>query len=77
VSDIFPIYEALWRRAQEEGVVVHYYEWPRDGTAGFFDAHSNNADADKTEIGVFRIGTADDEFMPSRTRGRGRISSTS
>ena len=78
--DLFDVYVALWRRAQEAGACVHYFDHPRGdppslrsdhtGASGWFLA---NADVEGAQpiIQVYRLECDDDSFTPSRSRGPG------
>jgi hypothetical protein len=42
--DTFPIYENLWRRAQGDGIFVHYGHWLDESLSGYFHPHSEEPD---------------------------------
>jgi hypothetical protein len=65
VIDVFPFYERLWRRAQRDGVFVHYRGIMLNGEAGYFA--SRHTEGRKPEIAIARPYYANDD-TPARER---------
>jgi hypothetical protein len=67
MGDIFAIYEALWRRAKNEGAFVHYGGLQRWGEAGYFnDRQDSRRRVQRSpEILIYRPYYRSDA-MPSR-----------